>query len=60
VPAPGAQLDAEELMATVNAKVLPYKKLRELHFVDDIPVSNAGKVLKRELRTRLAEFPASA
>ncbi|HEX3781977.1 MAG TPA: AMP-binding protein [Pseudonocardiaceae bacterium] len=47
----------DELMAEVNAKVLPYKKLRELHFIDDIPVSNAGKVLKRELRTRLPEFP---
>ncbi len=51
------ELDAKELMATVNAKVLPYKKIRELHFVDEIPVSNAGKVLKRELRKRLAEFP---
>ena len=56
VPAPGADLDAQDLMAAVNAKVLPYKKIRELHFVDDIPVSNAGKVLKRELRKRLAEF----
>ncbi|HJP73528.1 MAG TPA: AMP-binding protein [Pseudonocardiaceae bacterium] len=56
VPTPGAHLDADELMATVNAKVLPYKKIRELHFVVEIPVSNAGKVLKRELRTRLADF----
>jgi long-chain acyl-CoA synthetase len=57
VPGPGAQLDSKELMATVNAKVVPYKKIRELHFIDDIPVSNAGKVLKRELRKRLPEFP---
>ena len=56
VPIPGVELDAEQLMATVNAKVLPYKKIRELHFVDEIPVSNAGKVLKRELRNRLADF----
>jgi long-chain acyl-CoA synthetase len=33
--------------------VLPYKRLRELHLVDEIPVSAAGKVLKRELRERL-------
>ncbi|HEX4221501.1 MAG TPA: AMP-binding protein [Pseudonocardiaceae bacterium] len=54
---PDAHLDANELMATINAKVLPYKKIRELHFIDDIPISNAGKVLKRELRKRLPEFP---
>jgi len=47
------ELDADQLMAEVNAKVLPYKKLRELHFIDDIPVSNAGKVLKRQLRALL-------
>ena len=43
----------EQLMASVNANVLPYKRIRELIFVDAIPVSAAGKVLKRELRARL-------
>ena len=56
VPRPGTQLDADQPMAIVNAKVLPYKKIRELHFIDDIPVNNAGKVLKRELCKRLPEF----
>jgi long-chain acyl-CoA synthetase len=51
VVAPGA--DADALMAAVNAQVTPYKRLRELHLVDAIPVSAAGKVLKRELRDRL-------
>jgi long-chain acyl-CoA synthetase len=41
-------------MEAVNAQVLPYKRLREVHLVDEIPVSAAGKVLKRELRERLA------
>ena len=40
-------------MAAVNEQVVPYKRLRELHLVDAIPVSAAGKVLKRELRERL-------
>ncbi|GAA1286711.1 AMP-binding protein [Pseudonocardia aurantiaca] len=44
---------AETLMAAVNEQVVPYKHLRELHLVDAIPVSAAGKVLKRELRERL-------
>jgi long-chain acyl-CoA synthetase len=41
------------LMDAVNAQVPPYKRLRELHLVDAIPVSAAGKALKRELRERL-------
>ncbi len=51
---PRGELDAEALMAAVNEKVLPYKRLREMHVVDEIPVSAAGKVLKRELRQRLS------
>jgi long-chain acyl-CoA synthetase len=53
---PSETPDADQLIAMVNEKVLPYKRLRELHFVDDIPVSAAGKVLKRELRKQLPEF----
>jgi long-chain acyl-CoA synthetase len=30
-----------------------YKRLREVHFVDQLPISAAGKVLKRELARRL-------
>lgn len=41
---------AEEIITAVNDRVVPYKRLREVHFVDEIPVSSAGKVLKRELR----------
>jgi long-chain acyl-CoA synthetase len=50
---PRGELDADALMAALNEKVLPYKRLREIHVVDEIPVSAAGKVLKRELRQRL-------
>lgn len=47
---PDSQVTAEELMSFVNEQVVPYKKLREVAFVDEIPVSAAGKVLKRVLR----------
>jgi long-chain acyl-CoA synthetase len=30
--------------------VTPYKKLRDIRVIDEIPVSAAGKVLRRELR----------
>ena len=39
-------------MAAVNDKVTPYKRLRDVVFIDAIPVSAAGKVLKRELAAR--------
>src|SRR3954454_20166419 len=48
----GAALSAETVMAAVNDKVTPYKRLRDVVFIDAIPVSAAGKVLKRELAAR--------
>ena len=48
----GAALTAESVMAAVNGKVTPYKRLRDVVFIDAIPVSAAGKVLKRELAAR--------
>lgn len=53
VPASGS-VSADKLMAAVNEQVVPYKRLRDVIFVDQIPVSAAGKVLKRELRGRLS------
>ena len=53
VVAPGRAGAEQELMEAVNAQVLPYKRLRELYLVEAIPVSAAGKVLKRELREKL-------
>src|SRR3954464_13006753 len=45
----GAALTAESVMGAVNDKVTPYKRLRDVVFIEAIPVSAAGKVLKREL-----------
>ncbi|WP_181783577.1 class I adenylate-forming enzyme family protein [Pseudonocardia pini] len=54
VVAPGrSREDAEAIRETVNAQVLPYKRIREIRLVAEIPVSAAGKVLKRELRELL-------
>jgi len=50
--ADGAALTAEGLMAGINEQVTPYKRLRDVVFVDALPVSPAGKVLKRELSAR--------
>ncbi len=45
----GAKPTAEEIMAFVNEKVAPYKKIRELRFIDKIPVNPNGKVMRKEL-----------
>jgi acyl-CoA synthetase (AMP-forming)/AMP-acid ligase II len=43
-------LDDEELMAYVAERVAPYKRVREVEFVDEVPKSASGKILRRVLR----------
>jgi acyl-CoA synthetase (AMP-forming)/AMP-acid ligase II len=43
---------AEDLMAHVAARVAPYKKVRRVEFVDAIPKSASGKILRRLLKDR--------
>jgi acyl-CoA synthetase (AMP-forming)/AMP-acid ligase II len=43
-------VDGDELMAYVADRVAPYKKVREVEFVDEIPKSASGKILRRLLR----------
>ena len=45
---------ADELMAHVAEQVAPYKKVRRVDFVDAIPKSPSGKILRRLLRDRPA------
>ena len=49
----GEKATREEIMEHTNSKIAHYKKLRDVIFVDSIPVSAAGKVLKKELRGQL-------
>ena len=49
----GTDLTAEELMTHTNSQIAAYKKIRKVIFLDALPVSLAGKVLKRELREML-------
>jgi long-chain acyl-CoA synthetase len=45
----GADASAEEIMTFVNSKMAPYKAIREVEFRKDLPISSAGKVLRRLL-----------
>jgi acyl-CoA synthetase (AMP-forming)/AMP-acid ligase II len=40
---------AEDIMAFVAEKVAPHKKIRKLQFIDAVPKSASGKILRREL-----------
>jgi acyl-CoA synthetase (AMP-forming)/AMP-acid ligase II len=50
VVAAGDDLDPDELMAWVAERVAPYKRIRAVEFVDEIPKSASGKILRRLLR----------
>jgi acyl-coenzyme A synthetase/AMP-(fatty) acid ligase len=50
--APAGDATAQEIMAFVAERVAPYMKLRALEFVDDIPKSPSGKILRRVLNER--------
>jgi len=49
---PGARADGGELMAFVAGRVAPYKKVRAVEFVREIPRSPSGKILRRVLKER--------
>ena len=52
VAAPGSGITAEELQEYVAEHVSSYKRIRQVEFVDEIPKSPSGKILRRLLRDR--------
>ena len=50
---PGADDQAEDVMAWVNGRLGRTQRISALHELDDLPRSTIGKILKRELRDRL-------
>jgi acyl-CoA synthetase (AMP-forming)/AMP-acid ligase II len=57
-------VSAEELMAFVAERVAPHKRVRKLQFIDAIPKSASGKILRRVLvdeeRAMAAAAPGAA
>ena len=47
-----AELDADAVKAFVSERVATYKQLAHVEFIDAIPKSASGKILRRELRDR--------
>lgn len=51
----GTRATKEEILDYTNSKIAHYKKIRDVIFLEQIPVSAAGKVLKKELRERFKQ-----
>jgi acyl-CoA synthetase (AMP-forming)/AMP-acid ligase II len=47
-----SETSAEDIMEFVAARVAPYKRIRRVEFVSEIPKSPAGKILRRVLKDR--------
>jgi acyl-CoA synthetase (AMP-forming)/AMP-acid ligase II len=47
-----AALNGAEVMEFVAGQVAPYKKVRQVEFIDAVPKSASGKILRKDLRTR--------
>lgn len=56
----GAPESEADMMAYVAGRVASYKKLRLLRFVDAIPKSVSGKILRRQLRDEFVKKTAAA
>lgn len=54
VTEPGHTLTADDVISYAGAHLASYKRPKQVEFVDELPLSAYGKVLKRELRTQFA------
>ncbi len=55
---PGSEASPEDLMTFIAGKVAPYKKIREVEFLETIPKTYTGKILRRDLIQRERERSA--
>jgi acyl-CoA synthetase (AMP-forming)/AMP-acid ligase II len=52
VRSPGSSLTEDDVMKYMAEKVAPHKKLRFVEFIDTVPKSAAGKILRKDLKAR--------
>jgi acyl-CoA synthetase (AMP-forming)/AMP-acid ligase II len=52
VRAPGSSATEDDVMAFVAERSAPYKRVRQVKFIEAVPKSASGKILRRELRVR--------
>ena len=56
VKAPGKEVDQDELRKFLESKLVKWWLPDAIEFVDALPIGATGKVLKRELRQRFADY----
>jgi 4-coumarate--CoA ligase len=49
----GAELSDDEVIAFVAERVAPHEKVRVVEFIDVIPKTTSGKILRKDLRARV-------
>jgi long-chain acyl-CoA synthetase len=49
---PNRTATADELIAFVKERLADYKRVREVEFIDKVPRTASGKILRRELAER--------
>jgi HIP---CoA ligase len=54
IPRAGREITPDHVVAYSRANMANYKVPRHVHVVDELPVNASGKVLKNELRSRVA------
>ena len=52
---PGQEATADDIQGFVAEQVASYKQIRKLTFIDAIPKSASGKILRRVLRDQAAQ-----
>ncbi|WP_222267698.1 4-coumarate--CoA ligase family protein [Modestobacter marinus] len=52
VRSPGSALTGDDVTAFVAERVAPHKKVRLVEFIEAVPKSAAGKILRKDLRSR--------
>ncbi len=53
---PGGEVTEEELIEFANERLAAYKKIRVVRIMEALPASEAGKVLRRELRDQAQDM----
>ncbi|KAH7680862.1 Acyl-CoA synthetase protein [Dioscorea alata] len=51
---PGSNINVDDIIEFVAKQVAPYKKIRKVAFIDAIPKTPSGKILRRELASLAA------
>ncbi|KAG2401910.1 4-coumarate--CoA ligase-like 5 [Vigna angularis] len=59
VRAAGSELSEDQIIQFVAGQVAPYKKVRKVSFIDTIPKSAAGKILRKDLVSQSKFQPVS-